>query len=211
MELSFSRPDGPTVDLHWSLTPPRLPRLLDFDSLLQRSVSVFLDRYPARVFSPEDTLLYLLFPCLRHQGRSIAWLCDFSQVIHTTPEIRWEEIAAYAASRRYTRVLRLAATLAAGLFEAPVPRELLDPPQSIGPVKSLAFARDAGDEPVWALRRTQSRLLETPADKLRFWAVLFLSPAVEEWRLVPLPRPLFFLYYLLRPLRLLARYVFRRG
>ena len=46
------------------------------------------------------------------------------------------------------------------------------------------------------------RLHKTPARKLRYLAIRLLVPTPGECKLLPLPSSLFFLYYVLRPLRL---------
>jgi hypothetical protein len=47
-----------------------------------------------------------------------------------------------------------------------------------------------------------ARAIESARQRFRYLAGRALSPTVDDWNLVRLPRPLFALYYLLRPLRL---------
>jgi hypothetical protein len=69
--------------------------------------------------------------------------------------------------------------------------------------------------PSW--RRTTAlycRSMEKNSHRLKFWMNAVFSPTAHEWRLVELPPMLFRAYWLVRPLRLTAKYataLFRKG
>jgi hypothetical protein len=50
------------------------------------------------------------------------------------------------------------------------------------------------------------RLLRRPSDKLRWFAEMLFVPRLADCRFLPLPSSLSFLYYLLRPLRLIWKW-----
>ena len=211
-ELAFTRPKGATVDLHWCLTPMTLPALLDFDAARARLQPANLPGGAVRTLGPNDLLLSLLFPALRHQWSSLKWACDFSQVA-AGGEVQWSEVAEQATARGYGRVLKVCVLVCRALFDAPTPAELLEAAQADERARNAAerivqgaFAESNADEEVWALRCAQAGLLERARDKARYWAGLFLLPAYPEWAAIRLPRWLFLLYIPLRPLRLAARY-----
>ena len=52
-------------------------------------------------------------------------------------------------------------------------------------------------------------LLQTPSQRIRFLIGQYLVPSEAEHRALRLPPSLYFLYYPLRPLRLVAKHVFR--
>jgi hypothetical protein len=188
-----------------------VPTLFDFELLWRGRITVALNGHPVQTLSAEDTVLYLLWACFRNQWTSLGWLCDLTHVIRGAGEIQWSEIAARSAAHGFTRVLGLAMTLAAGLFDAPVPRELACASPAAEKIAALAFAENSGEEPIWAMRRAQSKLLGTARDKARFWADLFFCPTHEEWIMMPAQKGWFWVYYALRPARLVGKYVLRWG
>lgn len=208
-ELSFDSPHGPQVDLHWSMTPPQVPPLLDFDFLRQRLVTVEVEGYPVRTLCPEDSLLCLLFPCLRHQWSSLKWLCDMAQVVDSADRLCWPEVARRASAQGYARTLRVAGSLLSSHLSVPVPPQFCGEEETAGKILRLAFSDKTAEGAVWELRRERAGLLDSRADRARFWMRLFFFPALNEWQTVALPRPLFFLYFLVRPWRLIAKYVLR--
>jgi hypothetical protein len=86
-----------------------------------------------------------------------------------------------------TAARRVAHDVLASLVQAPQRR----------PEVSLAYAR--------SYVRTRERL----RDRLWFCLHLLLTPGVSDWQLVPLPRKLSMLYYVIRPLRLVSTYALR--
>ena len=207
-ELPFDCPWGPQVDLHWCMTPPQLPVLLEFDFLWKRLATIEIDGYPVRSLRSDDLLLYLLFPCIRHQWSSLAWLCDMAQVVDSAGEISWREIADRAVAQRYARTLRVAGFLVSDHLGVPVPPELQGEEEAAKEVLRLAFSEKTEEEASWGLRQSRARLLE-PRDRCRFWIRIFFFPALREWLMFAFPRPLFFLYFLVRPWRLIAKYILR--
>jgi hypothetical protein len=47
--------------------------------------------------------------------------------------------------------------------------------------------------------------MDRPGDRARYVGRSLMVPQPEDWRAVPLPDPLFPLYYLIRPVRLALR------
>jgi hypothetical protein len=208
-EQTFRRANGPMVELHWSLLPRRLPVMMEFDSLRERVTTVEVNGCPVRSLGTEDLLLFLFVHGGKHLWSSLGGVCDVAQVIEATGEIRWAEIARRAAAHHCLRMLHLGASLVFALFSAPVPLELRGRAEALsGEIIARIFAEEPAGLGLWAGYRAQAGLVDTIADKIRYWRI-FLSPTLAEWLSMPLPRPLFFLYYPLRPLRLLGRSALR--
>jgi hypothetical protein len=77
-------------------------------------------------------------------------------------------------------------------------------------VRSTLFRREAGSpgflETGWFQLKAKDRF----ADKAGYVLIRSLLPTVEDWNCVRLPDPLYFLYFLFRPLRLWAWRPLRR-
>jgi hypothetical protein len=65
-----------------------------------------------------------------------------------------------------------------------------------------------GTEPVGILNELRLNLAmkEGKRDKLTSCIRLLATPRADDWKLLPLPGSLFFLYYALRPFRLTGKY-----
>jgi len=214
------------VDLHWRAYAARYPFRVDPTRLWSRPARIALGGREVRVF-PAETLVGLL--CLhgaKDEWHKLIWLCDVDRVIRVSPSLDWEEVRGFAEEGRCRRVVGLGLLLATRLFETPLPAYVL--------------ARLAEDEPLVRLAAkveddlasggiTRSWWLET-LDVWPFHLEVFdswrdgalyvgrtlVTPLAWDWELlkVRLPDSLYALYYLLRPLRLLATLVresVRRG
>jgi len=100
--------------------------------------------------------------------------------------------------------------LAVDLLDAGVPAGIVERLRAY-PAASRMAARaqhrllDDASIPENKILRFQFGLLERPADKFRFcWGLL--APSTTDRDFLPLPTPLFPLYYAFRPLRLVAKH-----
>jgi hypothetical protein len=75
----------------------------------------------------------------------------------------------------------------------------------------MRITRDSCSKPkaAWALMRPDDQfqpmhvfIRERFADRLSYCLRLAVTPSVGEWSVIALPRPFYFLYYLIRPVRL---------
>ncbi len=215
-EQGFDREDGDRVELHWRLTPPQMPPLMDFDSLWERRTEVNILGHAVPAPRPEDLLLYLIVHGGKHAWSSLNWLVDVARLMEEEKEIEWNVLMERARAMRSLRMLRLGLILSVDLLGAPAPPELVgealrDPvaAASAREISRRAFGRaDVGEEPLDTYR-WQASLSESARDRLRCWWNVFCVPQLADWQALPLPRPVFFLYYALRPCRLLGRQLLR--
>ena len=213
------------VDLHWRMCPAQYPFRVDPTRLWSRAARVTLEGRQVRVF-PVETLVGLL--CLhgaKDTWHKLIWLCDLDRVIRVSPTLDWDEVRAFAEESRCRRAVGLVSPA-----RAPPLRHAL----AHGGPGASRRGRDA-DAPAGQGRgRARDRRDPTPvvAGPLRRVAVpprglrllarrcgLRGSGSGDPAGLglgaakVRLPDSLYGLYYLLRPLRLLAtlpRDAFRR-
>ncbi|OUL26880.1 hypothetical protein BV378_12205 [Nostoc sp. RF31YmG] len=205
----FVHPDQKVVvELHWLLSQKYFPFPVDFEQLWENRESVSLVGTTVSHFSPEDSLLHL---CMH--GAKDAWvrmkgICDVAQLIQSHPTIKWEQVMKQSRILGSERMLLLGLFLAHGLLGTTLPEEVLLKIHSNTLVKSLylqvcewLFERQPSKFEVYILHL---KVREHLADKLRYFLYLTITPNEKEWALLPLPKFLSFLYYLLRPLRLIA-------
>lgn len=213
-ELLFERDNGRIIDLHWSLGGDQFPTPVAADRAWRRRVRVEVQGSDVPTLCSEDLALYLCFHGGKHFWSRLSWLCDLARLLEIEKELRWGLLMEQAAAAGYERMVLLGLHLAHELLGAPVPEHLRDRARNDEAVRLLA-------ERVWRRLAVETpeqpgigesggfllRLIERPTDKLRYLIGVTMTPTLAEWRVIKLPPALFFIYYLFRPLRLLAKYM----
>ncbi len=216
--LSFNHVESSVmVDLHWAITPARLPLAPDPESLWEGLEPVSILEREVQTFSPEDLLLILCVHGTKHRWGFLEWICDVAHLIDCQHEMDWDRVLKRANAHGSERMLLLGLFLASELLGAMPPKEISKKLQTRGDLKALAdwvysaLFRNPDIPP----RRFDGytfymRAMDRFRDRLRF-CCLQLTPTPLEWALLPLPTYLSPLYYLLRPIRLLGKYALRLG
>jgi hypothetical protein len=204
------------ADLHWSLAPSWLCYGLDTDAVWTRLNTVQIAGREVRTLAPEDLLLFLCVHGAKHSWCSLDLLADLARLIERG-QLDWDRVIARASSRRISRMVFSGLLLAVDLLGIDLPAPVIAQLRVHPSASALAaWSRERllqPSPPPLSKRQElslQLRLLERASDKLRFcWAQF--APAVRDAECHALPAPLFPLYYVFRPLRLLAKYAVPRA
>ncbi|MGR9072526.1 MAG: nucleotidyltransferase domain-containing protein [Gammaproteobacteria bacterium] len=210
----YENEHGVVVELHWRLFNDR--RILPVD---QR---IWTTRYLAgRSFRlPDDELLlYLCWHGSLHYWERLKWLSDIAQLVKSD-RWNWDALIGKAEASNSLRPLLLGLLLSHLVFE-----NLLPEPVKAA-IKSEPMAMQLADDVISnAFNKTGCLNIETPDKRATFKShilrLLFnlklsaspayklhclltpLLPGINEFRLIRLPHALFFIYFVLRPLRIL--------
>lgn len=211
-EYRFERQvDGMVLELRWrlALTEPRYGRNLGLDWVWSRRRTATLAGAEVPDIDPELTLFILCMHGSRHFWSRLLWICDVAQLIESSPELDWEEIISEAKKQGLWRSLALGVLFAHRIVGATVAQSVL-----------WRFESDAVACKV--AQHIEDHLFDVPGssppgfvpynfqlldfnDRVR--AILsfdFLKPNDRDRAALSLPKPLHFLYYLIRPFRLLS-------
>jgi hypothetical protein len=214
-ELAFERDDPPAVvDLHSHLIPPGYSFSPAPQDCWFGEEQVALGGATVPTLAPETALIFLCLHGAKHGWSSLKWLVDLAQALRKRPAPDWDRVLRWALRPGRRRIVGLGLRLAAWLLEAPVPADVLAPLAREPRVDRLAELvarrlfplRDAAPPPAslpW--QQVYFQLMSLGRDRWWHLAYRLLLPTAWEWRLLSLPGPLYPLYYLVRPLRLLAR------
>ena len=215
-EIFIRGPSDPPVEIHWDLLPRCYSVPLDLDSLWDRRRSFSLGGREVASFAPEDLFLILCLHAWKHQYERLAWLVDLAELAGSNPGLDWERMSEQVGRWRMRRIWSLSLFLMKELLDAPIPREVNGFPecrsvQAVGDYV-LEFSMNRAEGEKISIREELPYCLamrECWKDRLRYlirkgW--IWMTPTSHEWLLVPLPDRFFFLYYFLRPLRLVAKY-----
>jgi hypothetical protein len=211
-EFRVIRDEGEViVELHWRMTERYFAFALDPKELWARLVPASLAGEEVRIFSPEDLLLVLCVHGTKHVWERLMWISDVARVVSTCDQMDWRRVMERARRLGSVRMLLLGLLLAHDLLGATLPGEMLDMARADPAVGSLAAqVRQqllAGGRPgPLGVARFHLRARERWRDRVEYAWRLAVTTTAGDWEMLRLPDPLFPLYYLLRPLRLLRVY-----
>ena len=210
-ELNLVGVDGKLrVDVHGEIFPQSV-LALDPAGVWARLRRTPLAGREVPSFSPEDLLLILCVHADSHLWERLAWIADIARLVEVERELDWAVLFARARASGSVRILSLGIALAADLLAAPVPEHVAGRARAEPAVRALAdeitarlFTERPGEATAQDLERSvfQLRSRERWRDRVR----LLATPNEGDWDCFPLPAPLYPLYYVLRPFRLLAKY-----
>jgi Uncharacterised nucleotidyltransferase len=212
-ELLFSRaPDNLFLDVHWAFVRSYFPLGLDYEGIWQRLRPVSIGSVEVRHFAPEDLLTILCVHAAKDLWERLIWIVDVAELIRAEPALDWTRIVKEAHASGARRMLLLGLFLAHDLLSAGIPEEVLRQAEAEPVIKNLAAkirARLDHDAPVsdgpLAEFLFHLQLHERIGEKCAFSFRFATTTNPADWALVGLPDQLFFLYRLIRPLRLLIK------
>ena len=214
-EQLFARArDSIFFDVHWAVVRNYFPLRLDYDRLWQSLQTVRLGcGVEARTFAPEDLLIILCVHAGKDLWERLIWIADVAELIRAHPSLDWTRVVKEASAYGARRMLLLGLFLAHNLLDTKLPEEILRQAEAEPIIKTLAGkirARLGESDPLSHSSlaeflfhfKLHERLREKFSFSLRFATTT--NPA--DWAFVRLPDPFFFLYSLVRPLRLLLKH-----
>jgi Uncharacterised nucleotidyltransferase len=194
------------VDLHWQFSGDGVVFPLRAAEVWPRLIEETVAGRTVPSLAHDDLALFLAAHGTKEGWRSLLWLCDFAEFLRRHQDLDWIAILERAARSHSSRQLLLAIELAATLLDAPAPAELLEKARSSSAVQSLA-RRARGrmllraPQGSWEFRfglNTHDKFLH----RLLPIKALLTTRTVGDHQTMPLPKPLWGLYYLTRPFRL---------
>ncbi|HET7458474.1 MAG TPA: nucleotidyltransferase family protein [Gemmatimonadaceae bacterium] len=198
------------VDVHGELFPQSV-LALDPDGVWTRLRRTPLAGREVPSFSAEDLFLVLCVHADTHLWERLAWIADIARLVDVERGLDWSLLFERARASGSARIVSLGIVLAAELLAAPVPESVASRARAGLAVRALAadvLGRLFRDEPEGEAAKDLARSVFQlrSRERLRDRVRLLATPNEGDWERFPLPAPLYPLYYLLRPLRLLAKY-----
>lgn len=214
------------LDLHHRLTPPYLlQHQTGFAQLWQRCEHLQLAP-PATIRSlgREDLMILLCVHGTKERWRSLKWILDVAQLAQASPSLNWELVLAEAAAQNCQRMVVLGLTLAHDFWGMALPEAIARVGDRILPPAQLEPLRQAIPQ-----RLAQCSSTTTPVELAQVWSPLerwrfclgmmmswgdrlaysrhllrqALTPNSEDASFIQLLQSWHWLYYVIRPVRLL--------
>ena len=190
------------VELCTGVAPRYFVRPPDADCLWERSREVMLGGVPVRVPAPDALLELLCLHGTKHGWSRLLWVADVAALL------RRHQLDGGALDEAFrghgtSGMVVLGTSLAHRLLGAEVPRGSV---QAAVMEQTLRYL--SGDAPLGAGGpewRYHLAVRERWRDRIRYVLLALLTPGYGDWRAVRLPPGLFWIHWLVRPVRRLLR------
>jgi hypothetical protein len=215
-----------TVDLHWQLMPSFFPVAFDLNQIWLTRQPVVVEHFNVESLNAQDLLLYLCAHGSKELWRNLIWVCDVAEVVRVHPDLPWFHLWQRSKAMGMERMFLLGLGLAHNLLEMPLPSELQKPVLAHTTVQDLVevFKRRifTDIEVLLENRETGFWLFHNPLhlkmrDRLRdrlpqYWLTLrfTITPNQEDQQFLALPKVLYPLHYLVRPIRIFYKWIILR-
>ncbi len=204
---------GIHIDLHWEITGrynllpihyPLSDQAFHCAALLGREI---------RTLNYEELLIYLCIHGTSHCWEKLELVYSVAKILTSGRVSRWEDILQKATALKCRRMVLLGLFLAEYFFDAGLPEVIQSAIQKEKKIKPLAdyiigkiLSHDMAfaERLSWRFSPFHFHVRDSRLDGVRYLLCLFFQPTIREWDQYPLPDSLLFLYYFLRPYRLIS-------
>ncbi len=206
---------GQLVELHARPLSRRFTGLAPFEALWERRILVPLGDRAIAALGDDDAFLLQALHGGKHRWERLEWVAAAGELLRRRAGDVTPVLDAAPAARR---AVLLACLVAAQWVDAPLSpetREACRRDRAVAPLAGRAWrrivagARDEGSAETAGKLLFNYRLQRGAVARLRFAYRWACWPSPEDWEFLSLPDPWFFAYRLVRPLRLLGRYLRR--
>ncbi len=210
---------GARLELHWKLFPERHKMPLSFSELYHNSGRLVLQNREITILSPEDNLLYLSLHGAKHIFERLEWVHDLDRLIRHYTTLDPAKAYQNAVDIEVEESFLLGIFLSQRLFDTPLPKELQNyrSPQTDLLIEKTMHYYQEGFVFWEESAKKYARFLflaDLHQKKVSKYLSLFNSlfkPTPVDVITFNLSDKWDFLYPLLRPFRLLFKYLFRAG
>lgn len=185
-----------------------------FEEMTQRLQQITILDVTVPCFHPEDVLLILCVHGSKHCWEQLGWISDFAAFVQAHPHLDWCRIRQRAQVLGCDRMLSIGLSLSHELLRVPLPAHdfrHFELDFNFNTIKTQIYRRcfaktpEATSDPNLEKMILHLQLLDHFWDQIAYllWCTRRrLTPTHKDLAKIPLPRLLYFLHYLLRPLRL---------
>jgi len=200
------------VELHWRVVQRHLRVAFEFRELAARSIAIEIGGTTIRTLAPDDLLLVLSAHHTKHRWERLQWIAEVSELVERRDALGLDLDRALEQARALgiERMVRLGLRLGLDLWGLDLPPSLradLAADTEIGVLAREVYRaldeREGRLSDVADRVAFQRRARDRSRDRLVMRASRVFEPSLDDRSVVRLPRFLYPLYYVIRPVRLL--------
>jgi len=202
------------VDLHWRLMKNSVLSIPIADAWRSRS-SFDYRGTQISVFEPSMNFLYLARHAAKHGWTHLRWIADLIALTES-PGFDFEALLQFATKYKYRRFALFSLELVRRCPGTRLPDSLvaaIEADPVVGQQADFVWQRLFVEEQDLKPKDCLAHLSSMEDSRLRamyIYADALTTPTLRDWEQSPLALPLFGLFHLLRPIRLLKQYCFRK-
>ena len=197
------------VELHWQVSSELFAATVTAEELWKDLSTIKLNGRAVKTLATEDLLFALCVHGSRHLWQRLAWICDIDRLIRINPTIDWSALTERAKRANAARMFLLGPALAARLFGTDLPEAIVKEiagDERIGGLCDEIRARlfDGPEQsalPLFTVIRFNLLIRSGWRSRIRYGRFLF-APTDSDLEAVRLSSGFHFMYYVLRPFRL---------
>jgi len=212
-QLFVSKGGRVCLEIHWGFAPKSLVPALDAEHFWDRLEPFSLERTQTRSLAPEDLLIVLSVHGGKHLWERLSWICDVAELVASHTGLDWDGVIREASTLGVRRMLLLGLFLAKDLLQIDLPEAIVLKIEDDRIIPTLArqVKLNLLTDGVSATKPTSSilfnyRIRERRLDGARHCYHITARPTPAEWASLDLPDTLSFLYYLVRPFRMIRKH-----
>jgi len=198
------------VELHWQVSSQLFASTVTAEELWKNLTTVELNGRTVNTLATDDLLFALCVHGSRHLWQRLAWICDIDRLIRNSGTIDWTALSERARHASAERMFLLGPALAARLLATELPESIakvIARDERIGALCDEIRARlfDGPEQsalPLLTVIRFNLLIRSGWRSRIRYSRFLF-APTDSDLEATRLKPQFHFLYYVLRPFRLL--------
>ncbi len=175
--------------------------------------TVTLNRHSVTTLSNETHLLYHALHGSKHLWERFIWIVDIDRFIRNVPEIDWNKVLRMSEALGARKMFLLGPALATHYLGTPLPKQIqhlcqeADLEAFISFVDSELHSRTPTPEESLVKWKKVIALRDTLYFKTTTVLEFLLRPGINERRMIILPDKWFWLYWFLRPIGMVYRFI----
>ena len=204
------------IELHWKLFRKKFSKTMNELNIRSNHTSIEIQGKKIKTLQTDLLLVYLCSHGSKHMWERIEWITDIDRLIRNVQSINWEEVWEYARKMHSINTLLLGLSLSQGLFDTDLPtfiEEKIDSHKNIHLLKAdtlgllanntSTLTQDFRITAIFKKFNYHAKLYDSFWDKTKFYFTILFKLTPDDVLNIDLPKQLYFLYYFIRPFRLI--------
>ena len=204
------------IEMHWNLFEKKHKTDLSNLGGQVATQNIDINNTTMKTLSNEILLVYLCIHGSKHTWERIEWICDVDRLIRSQ-EIDWEQVLTIAEQLKSQRAFFLGVKLANMLLHTPIPNNvsfLLDQKQItylLDATLDRLTNKEGRETSMFDTLNYQSQLFDTKSARYALYFNTIFNISRGDCENLALPLKLKFLYFFLKPFRIMHKHIFQKS
>ena len=206
----FDKDQTLNIDLHWEMTGRYGQKALYFPDSEQELSDFYLLGRNIKTLSLENTLIHLCIHSASHCWEKLESIYSVAIIVSSGDIKEWDGVFNRAKKMKCLKTVLLGLYLSEYFFQIDLPksiikynRQIIEQPLEYIVEKITQGVTAYTETLSWRFSPFHFQIRDSLADKISYFFRLFFQPTIKEWERFPLPDHWLFLYYILRPYRII--------